>query len=112
MTEEKYLWVGVSPEKNQEWHAAFAGQDLAIISNNCPICGKSQLRQYYHIEVPGIRSIHGRAYLGKGSYWAWCKNCHAYEHASCFVPETWAGPILQLDLRNCGPTPTILNDLI
>ncbi len=102
------FWVGVPVEKMARWQAAFDRQSDVFVTVPCPVCGELGLRQYYHLEKDELKELRGRAFIGRGSYWAWCANCGTYEHASSFVPADWSGIALPVNHAALTPLPTEL----
>ena len=102
------FWNGVPVEKMDQWQATFDRQQNMCVMAPCPVCGEMKLRQYYHLEKREIKELQGRPFIGRGSFWAWCANCGAYEHASSLVPADWNGVTLHVDHAALTPLPTEL----
>lgn len=101
-------WKGVPIDRIPAWREAFRGADSLNVTAPCPVCGSQSLRQYYLLDKVSPREMRGVKFAGPGSYWAWCANCGAYEHATSFVPESWKGPVLPVRHELLTPVPTEL----
>ena len=102
------FWTGIPVDKIAQWQSAFEGQRDIHVTSPCPVCGVTKLRQYYHLEKSQSIEFRGSTFVGRGSYWSWCANCGAYEHASSFVPSDWCRVVLPLDHAALTPLPTEL----
>jgi hypothetical protein len=112
MSVSENFWVGVPIDKLPQWQAAFNRQVDILIPSPCPVCGENKLRQYYHLEKNQPVVLRGIFFIGQGSYWSWCANCGAYEHASSFIPADWIGAVLPVDHSLLTPLPTELESAI
>lgn len=102
------FWKGVPIDKIPQWQRALSNQTSIFIANLCPVCGAAKLRQYYHLEKSQLIESRGKSFIGKGSYWAWCANCGAYEHALTLIPADWVGITLSVNHSQLTPLPTEL----
>lgn len=96
-------WDDVPEECVKEWRDIFDdNRDGINLSASCPVCGESELHQYYHInKLEGINSS-GRVYKGRGGYWTWCSGCRHFEHYSALIPLWWKCDFMVEESRLCA----------
>lgn len=83
-------WKGVPLHLIECWNKTFQGtRETLNISAPCPVCGASTLHRWYQVGEPIDRIVQGQRFVAKGGLWEWCSTCHAYSHASAFVPDWW-----------------------
>ncbi len=92
---ESMPWHDVPLNIASLWRAIFAASTEGLdLQAPCPVCGNRELHRWFWLARPRHTVEAGRVWLGRGTQWQWCSNCHSYEHTSGLVPDWWRSTLV------------------
>ena len=84
-------WTSVPEQYFKLWDEIFSqNQEVVILKDNCPICNRKKLLQYYTLDMPKQIKYKKKLYKGQGAHWEWCAACFHYKFDNLsYVPLDW-----------------------
>ena len=84
-------WNRVPEQYLKLWDKIFSeNQGEAVLKENCPVCNRITLLQYYSLNVHGPIKYKKKLYKGQGAHWEWCAFCFHYKYENLtYVPLEW-----------------------
>lgn len=84
-------WRLVPDEYLQLWSERFIEDKSQVhLLEECPICNKKTLYQYYSLNISKRIKYKKKIYQGQGAHWEWCSTCYHYKFDYLtYIPLEW-----------------------